>query len=505
MSLTRESENWQGLSTSLLEHLEEKKQRRDQQRIRSSLTEWARFKGYEPALHHHLIIDEIEEFLDSDDEVLLLFAPPGSAKSTYVSVLFPSWYLSRYPKNSILAATHSLEFAERWGRRVRNDIDLDSQTLGIQLADDNKAATRWALRTGGEYYGVGAGVGISGFRADLGLGDDFFGNREDAYSETIRQKRWDWYIDDFGARLKPGAKRILMNTRWHEDDVAGRVEDQIKRKIVRGRVICIPAIAEAKDQLGRKVGQYLWDDPKGYDYGAFLRARQRETSPMMWSALYQQRPAPEEGDYFKSEWLRPYDKAPARSTMQVYGGSDYAVTADGGDFTVHAVVGLDPENRMYLLDLWRSQASSDQWIETFCDLVKEWKPIGWAEEQGQIKAGVGPFLDRRQRERSAFVAREAFPTRGDKAVRAQSIRGRMALEGLYVPVSAPWWPGLRSELLSFPAGKHDDQVDALGLIGQLLDLMVAGDKPKKKEKPADQSGYRDANERFDVEDTVKLL
>jgi len=151
--------------------------------IRSSLTEWARHKGFEPAPHHQLFIREIEAFLKSEDEVLLLFAPPGSAKSTYVSVLLPSWYLANNLKHSILAATHSAEFAERWGRRVRNDISVDTNTLGIELSSDSHAAARWGLTSGGEYYGVGAGVGISGFRADLGLGDDFFGSREDAYSE----------------------------------------------------------------------------------------------------------------------------------------------------------------------------------------------------------------------------------------------------------------------------------------------------------------------------------
>jgi hypothetical protein len=100
-----------------------------------------------------------------------------------------------------------------------------------------------------------------------------------------------------------------------------------------------------------------------------------------------------------------------------------------------------------------------------------------------------PFLDRRQRERKAYVARQAFPTRGDKGVRAQSIRGRMALEGLYVPTKAPWYPAFRSELLSFPAGKHDDIVDALGLVGQLLDRMQSGQKPPKPEPPDDVSGY----------------
>jgi len=226
-----------------------------------------------------------------------------------------------------------------------------------ELATDSQAAARWGLASGGEYYGVGAGTGISGFRASLGLGDDFFGSREDAYSETVRQKRWDWYIDDFSARLKPGAKRILMNTRWHEEDVAGRVLEQIERKEIRGRVISIPALAEENDPLGRKPGEYLWDEPNGYNYGAFLRARQRETSPMMWSALYQQRPAPEEGDYFKAAWLKPCDKLPTRETMRIYGGSDYAVTADGGDYTVHLVVGIDPEGQMYLFDRWRKQSS----------------------------------------------------------------------------------------------------------------------------------------------------
>ncbi len=145
---------------------------------------------------------------------------------------------------------------------------------------------------------------------------------------------------------------------------------------------------------------------------------------------------------------------------------------------------------MYLLDLWRKQASSDIWVEAFCDLVKQWKPIGWAEENGQIKSGVGPFLEKRQRERQAYVMREQFPTRGDKAVRAQSIRGRMALEGLYVPINAPWYADLRSELLSFPAGKHDDQVDALGLVGQLLDKMMSGNHPAKAEAAKNPSGYQ---------------
>ncbi|HDA7917901.1 TPA: phage terminase large subunit, partial [Staphylococcus aureus] len=191
-------------------------------------------------------------------------------------------------------------------------------------------------------------------------------------------------------------------------------------------------------------------------------------------ALYQQRPAPEDGDYFKAEWLRPYTEKPAIETMRIYGASDYAVTADGGDYTVHGVVGLDPEGRPWLLDLWRGQTDSAVWIDAWCDMVLDWRPMEWGEEGGQIRGALGPFIDKRARERGVFVYRRAIPSRHDKAIRAQSIRGLMAMRGLYVPVNAPWYPAFKSELLSFPAGKHDDQVDFLSLVGQLLDTAFNG-------------------------------
>lgn len=468
--------------TSLLEAALEKKARRS---IRRSLTEWCRLCGFEPARHHQLLIEGLEKVERGEINKLAVFMPPGSAKSTYASVLFPPWLLQKQPKANVLAASHTTELAEKWGRRVRNIVNEHSVELGISPSPDSQAAGRWSLTSGAEYYAAGVGTGIAGFRAKYGLIDDPIRSRQDADSELIRDRIWDWYINDFRTRLVPGAAEILIQTRWHEDDLAGRALNHSK-----WHVISLPAIAEENDQLGREVGEALWSDGQ-YGYGKQIEELRTSTPARTWSALYQQRPAPEEGDYFKAEWLKPYDHKPDPKTLRVYGGSDYAVTADGGDHTVHAVVGIDPEGRMYLLDIWRRQASSDVWIEAFCDLVIEHKPMAWAEEQGQIKSGVGPFIDRRQRERRAYVFREQFPTRGDKAVRAQSIRGRMALEGLYVPVSAPWYPDLRAELLSFPAGKHDDQVDALGLVGQLLDQMVKGQPIEKPEKKQDQSGYSD--------------
>ena len=401
--------------------------------------------------------------------------PPGSAKSTYASILFPPWYLSNHADHAIIAASHTAELAEKWGRKVRNLVSEHSATLGIGISESSAAAGRWETGQGGEYFAAGVGGSVTGRRADLILIDDPVRSREDAESELIREKTWDWYKSDLYTRLKPGGRVVLIQTRWHEDDLAGRIIADMASGGDQWDIVCLPALAEDDDILGREPGTPLWPEWESLEE---LERKRRAVGPRDWSALYQQRPVPEEGDYFKVEWLKPYDKSPPRDTLRIYGGSDYAVTADGGDYTVHVVIGLDPEGRMYLLDLWRKQASSDQWVESFCDLVKHWKPVAWAEENIQITAGIGPFLERRQRERQAYCAREQFPTRGDKAQRAQSIRGRMALEGLYVPINAPWMSDFRAELLSFPAGKHDDQVDAIGLVGQLLDQMLAGQKPK---------------------------
>ena len=158
-------------------------------------------------------------------------------------------------------------------------------------------------------------------------------------------------------------------------------------------VVCIPAEAErADDVLGRAIGERIWPEHfTADDFAPFKR------HPRTWAALYQQRPAPEEGDYFKADWLRSVQRMPPN--LRTYGASDYAVTSGGGDYTVHVVVGIDPDDRMYLLDVWRRQSAPDEWIDALCDLVEKWKPIGWAEESGQIASGIGPFLEKRMRER----------------------------------------------------------------------------------------------------------
>lgn len=446
--------------------------------------------GYRDAPHHRLIARHLEAVERGETTRLMITMPPRHGKSMLASEFFPAWYLGRNPDHYVVTATYAQELADDFGRKVKNQIeDAAFQAIfpGVGLADDSKSAKRFhiegelggiehATSQRGAFYAVGVGGPLTGRGAHLLLIDDPVKNREDAESEVIRKKTKDWYTSTAYTRLMPGGRVVVIQTRWHEDDLSGWLQAEHEHE---GWVVLdLPAISAD--------GKALW--PEQYDLEALERIR-RALPPRDWSALYQQRPTPEEGDYFKAEWFRTATPPP-RDQMRIYGASDYAVTADGGDFTVHVIVGIDADGRMWLLDLWRKQASSDEWVEAWCDLVLKWKPIGWAEETGQIKAGVGPFLEKRGRERKAYCYREQFPTRGDKAVRAQSIRGRMAMEGLYMKPDAPFRADLISECLRFPAGVHDDQVDALGLVGQLLDRMVNGEPPKPPQKAPERGGYR---------------
>lgn len=447
--------------------------------------------------HHILILEAAQRCIEKPYGRLMLFMPPGSAKSTYGSVVVPSWAMGQKKGFKVIGVSYGSDMAKKFGRRTRSIIKQQKYRalFSTSLSGDQSAADEWALDNGSEYMSGGILSGITGNRADLVVVDDPIKGRQDADSEVIRQRTWDEYQESVLTRLKPGGSVIIIQTRWHEDDLSGRIlPDNYNGEsgIIMGKdgfewdVICLAAECEREDDpLGRKRGQMLWEE--WFDEKHWITHRK---NPRTWSALFQQRPAPDSGDYFKKEWLKivPASQVPPRETLSIYGASDYAVTNNGGDYTVHVVVGVDSSDRVWLLDMWRQQASSDIWVQSFCDLVRKWKPIGWAEETGQIKSGVGPFLVKRMLETGSYVAREQFATRGDKSVRAQSIRGRMALSGLYISEDLLGLEALISEMMSFPVGVHDDQVDALGLAGQLMDKMFTGPKAKEPEREFEAGG-----------------
>jgi predicted phage terminase large subunit-like protein len=456
------------------------------------------FPDYRPAPHHRLITDTLDAVARGEKRRVMIFMPPRFGKSELASKRFPAFFLGANPKKNIIAASYNSDLASDFGREVRGIVaSPEYQALfDVTLSQDSKAANRWHTDQRGMYVAAGVGGSLTGRGAHVALIDDPFKNREEADSEVIREKVWRWYtstaytrlesdIDpadvleddwlwrDFQRAIENGKAApsegalILIMTRWHEDDLGGRLLKQMDEGGEKWEVLELPAI---RHEAGEEVA--LW--PAKYPIKR-LRAIRNVIGPRDWSALYQQSPAPDEGLYFKREWLRYYDELPKH--LRFYGASDYAVTANGGDYTVHGTAGVDPEDNLYVADLWRQQTDSNVWIDALCDLITKRKPLMWAEEQGQILKSLGPFIERRMRERRAYCAREQFTSASDKPTRARSFQARMAMGKVYLPRSAPWLADFEAELLSFPAGVHDDQVDMLGLIGRLLDVMVAAHVP----------------------------
>lgn len=403
---------------------------------------------------------ELEAVESGETPRLMVLMPPGSAKSTYTSILFPPWFMGRNPKMSVLGVSNTTDLAERFSRRVRNIVSLrefSNVFQGNGLSDTSAAAGNWETLSGGEFFAAGMGSAIAGRRADLGLIDDPIKTRQEADSDRVRQTQWDWYINDFLTRLKPGARQILIQTRWHEDDLGGRI---LEREADKWKVIKIPMLARQNDPLGRAYDERLW--PEWFTEEMIQTARADTRS---WNALYQQDPVPDEGDYFKKENFSEYDAYP--EGLRIYAASDFAVTDGAGDFTEHGIFGTDTNGNIYVLDWWRGQAASDVWIEAMCDLIRQWKPLVWFGEAGPIRRAIEPFLMRRMTERSAQCRLEWLPSIHDKETRARAIQALASIKAIMLPRHGEKWRAeIEKQLLQFPSGKYDDAVDVFSLLGR---------------------------------------
>lgn len=434
-----------------------------------SFTEFT-YPRYRTAHHHATIAAALEKVQRGETKRLMLLLPPRHGKSELASKRFPAYCLGLNPELQFISASATTSLAEDFGRDVRNIITSNEyqHIFPTQLAEDSQARGKWLTSKGGVFYAVGVGSAVIGRGADIFLIDDPYSSMEDAQSETIRRKVWEWYTGSVYNRLQPNGAIVLINHRMHEDDLTGRLLTEMKNGGDEWEIVRLPAIDDD--------GKALW--PEAYPIDA-LRRIQRNTLPRFWSGLYQQNPTPDEGEYFKRPWFKFYDKLPP--TLRYYGASDYATKDGRGDYTVHVVIGVDTHDDIYIVDVWRKQAETHIWIDQFLDLVARYKPLKWGEENGQIINSVGPFIEKRMRERRVYCQREQFPSVADKPTRARSFQARCSMGKVYFPHSAHWVADLQSELLSFP-GKYDDQVDALSLIGRMLDTMVAG-RDRKAEIP----------------------
>ena len=467
-------------------------------KARNTLTEYCRYIAPQepPAEHHRILCNALDKVVEGEIRNLMVFMPPGSAKSTYASVRFPAYYLGRLETRSIICASYSGDLSKSWGRKVRNLVDSkESQNVfpGLRLTEDSKAKGEWETEQGGVYYACGVDGAVTGRRADLGLIDDPVKGRKEADSDVIKLATWQWYNTDFMTRLKPNAAQVIIQTRWVDDDLSGRLlpEDwDGESGIFTGTdgkewiVINIQAESEKgkNDPLNREPGEYFWLDYFTPKFWKETKTAQQRADARNWGALYQGRPTQDEGTYFKRDWFNRYELGTQPDHLSIYGASDYAVSDDdNADFTEQGVAGLSPDSKLYMLDWIQCQEESDVWVDDLLDLTQKWGPLLWGAEVGQIKKAVNPWLTKRMRQRKIWLNVEPMPHVGDKAANARSFQA-IAKQGMvYIPL-CEWGDELIRQLLKFPAGAYDDKVDVCGIMGRLIHRIfeISPKVPEKK-------------------------
>lgn len=449
--------------------------------IRDSMDTWSRHCGYEPALHHRFLNLHLEKLARREFRKLMIFMPPGAAKSTYTSRLFPSWFLSQDAKQTILLCSHSKDLAQNFGRTSRNFIDASSSELGFSLAKDSQAADEWGTDKGGGFFCAGVGGRIAGRRADLALIDDPIGSVQDADSKDVRDTQWDWWKTDLKPRLKPNASLGIIQTRWHEDDLSGRILSQERDQ---WNVIRIPMEAEDNDPLGRKPGELLWPE-----WFTQEMADDAKKDSRTWNSLYQQNPTPESGNYFNVDGIREYssyDSLPVN--LRIYTGSDHALDLkEENDFTCMPSVGVDEYGNLWVLPvLYWDKCDTLQCVNEMFASAHRRAPLMWFCEAQHIEKAIGPFLFKRMSEEEFYFSIQQLSSIRDKRSKARPLQGRIGQGKVFFPSFAKWWPKAKHELAVFPSGAHDDFVDALANICRGLESMIkpnAVRTPKKVVSP----------------------
>jgi phage terminase large subunit-like protein len=426
-----------------------------------------------------------------------ILLPYNSGKTSVSSRAFVAWHAARNPKARTVILSHTEQYAARLSRRVQEDIAEHSKLLGIKPSATTTAAGYWELNTGGSFLALGIGGSLLGSRADLIVADDILSKPEDGNSELDRSRVWEYWQTAVMSRLESNefgsAPVIAIGTPFHHDDWLARIQAQNNKPgVEKFTIVRIPAISEGiGDLLNRPEGVYLgdgYDDPR--HYGQWLRNRKAELTALQWSSSYMLRPSPEQGSYFSRSHFVFTNKIPPRADLAVYMASDFAVTektkTNDPDYTVHLVCGYDPAGNLYALDMWRGRVTPDAWVEHAMTLVKKWRPTAWGLEKGQLKGALLPLIKRRFRDCNvAMPWRQEFNRKFDKTVIARTIQGKIAGNyqqtggenggvGMYIPEAKDGcdWGAFLTELLQFDKGQHDDCVDALALIGLMLDKVV---------------------------------
>jgi predicted phage terminase large subunit-like protein len=403
---------------------------------------------------------------------LVVSCPPRHGKSELMSHWLPAWFLGRYPDRSVILASYEADFAAQWGRKTREALLEHGSLFDLEIDSSSKSASRWGIKgAAGGMQTAGVGGPITGKGASLLVLDDVVKNAEEASSSTYRARVWEWFRSTAYTRIEPDGAVVIIMTRWHEGDLVGCLEELSEAEEgEEWEFLNLPAI----DSDGRA----LW--PDRFPLERLEQIRQAVGS-YWWSALYQGRPQAASGSIFHRDRFKYFGTVGSTYVLKEPDGSSSSISVKGcrhfqtidtalktgsaNDYTVCSTFALTPERRLLLVDVVRERLEvPHQW-----PMIKAQRSRFDVEFQAIEEAGSGIGLIQ-------TAALEGMPLRSlkadrDKLSRAQPISVAYENGLVYHREHAPWISELESELLSFPVGLHDDQVDTLAY-GWLLAMQT---------------------------------
>jgi predicted phage terminase large subunit-like protein len=416
---------------------------------------------YKPSRHNQLICDALQKVESGDIKQLMIFMPPRHGKSMTASETFPSYFIGKNPNRRVILASYGDSLARKFGRANKRKLEAyGEEVFDINLAKDNSSVTNWDVRNfRGGMVSTGIGGAITGEGADLLLIDDPIKNREEADSETYRNKVWHEWQNTLRTRLHAGGRVVIILTRWHEDDLAGRLlNPEYGGKPDDWHILSLPAICEAEgDVLGRKIGEPLWPE-HGYDV-EWAEEIKDAVGDRTWSALYQQRPAPSEGSIIRRDWFNYYyDLASLPKFDTIIQSWDCAFKdKKDSDFVVGQVWGrVGPDK--YLLAQTRARLDLPKTVQAIERMSYKYPKarLKLVEDKANGPAVVQTM--RRQLSGLVLVNPE-----GGKVARANAIAPEIESGNVFLPSPkiAPWINAFIDECTVFPNGANDDQVDCM--------------------------------------------
>lgn len=416
---------------------------------------------------HRFLAEQLEAVERGDLRRLMVFMPPRTGK-TEMLVRWLAWCLGRHPDWPMLYTSYaadlaweksgdcrsvvsSEEYAEVFGSKRL--IEVMAKAADVALAKDSRAVQRWKIagKRGG-LQAAGVGGPITGKGGALIVIDDPVKNRQEADSAAFRNSTWNWYTSTLRTRLEPGGRIVLVMTRWHEDDLAGRLLQRAADdpQADQWHVVKLAGLAKAGDPLGRPEGEAL--DPDRYDRPALLQTK-ASIGERDWASLYDQEPRQEEGNVFKSAWFRYVDQLPQLRQAAVIWDTAFE-SKETADFSACGLVAQGVDGAYYVKPLVHDRLEFPELVASAQEQVRDWPN---ADHCVEAKAS-GKSL-RQQMRLSGIPLIELEPA-GDKVARANSVTKYFEAKIVHF-VRSPLLDSLEHELLTFPNGTHDDQVDWL--------------------------------------------